>query len=123
MAARLTRLNSVAGKIFFRVGALSGASAVLIAAHGAHSFKTNVDDPYRHQVFDVAKFYHFTTSLALLAVPLCGQPFIAGTLLASSIPLFSGTCYVHALYDIDELRKYTPHGGVLLVAGWAALAL
>ncbi|XP_077988306.1 transmembrane protein 256 homolog [Glandiceps talaboti] len=123
MASKLAKLNSFAGKFFFRVGALSGASAVLIGAHGAHSFKTNVQDTYRHQVFDTAKNYHFITSLAMLAVPFCGQPFVAGSLLSGGIVLFSGTCYLHALYDIDGPRKYTPHGGILLVAGWIALTL
>ncbi|XP_002730758.1 transmembrane protein 256 homolog [Saccoglossus kowalevskii] len=121
--SRFTRVNTASRRFFLRIGALSGASAVLLGAHGAHALKHSVHDTYRAQVFDIAKNYHFIHSLALFAVPLCRQPLLAGTLLTSGIVLFSGTCYLHSLYNMYKLRRYTPIGGVLLVAGWLALAI
>ena len=50
-------------------------------------------------------------------VRLSGSLFIAGTV------VFSGSLYVLALTGVAWWGAVTPVGGVLLIAGWAALAL
>ncbi|XP_077987773.1 transmembrane protein 256 homolog [Glandiceps talaboti] len=111
------------GQIFLRIGALSGASAVCLGAYGAHTFKTNVQDPHRQMIFDTANKYHFLHSLVLLAMPLARKPLLAGSLITAGMVLFSGTCYLQSIHEMDSVRKFTPMGGLLLIAGWVALAL
>ncbi|XP_002742277.1 transmembrane protein 256 homolog [Saccoglossus kowalevskii] len=111
------------GMLFLRVGALSGATAVALGAYGAHAFKTNTQDEHKKHVFDTANRYHFLHSMVLLAVPLVRKPLIAGSLLSLGLLMFSGSCYVYAIHDVDSIRKVTPFGGTLLIAGWIAMAL
>jgi uncharacterized membrane protein YgdD (TMEM256/DUF423 family) len=46
---------------------------------------------------------------------------IAGWLFTAGIVLFSGSLYALALSDIRILGAVTPIGGLLFLAGWAAL--
>ena len=75
------------------------------------------------QVFDTANRYHMLHSLALLGAPLCRRPGLVAALLASGILVFSGTCYYYALTGDKSVRRFTPYGGMMLIAGWLAMAL
>ncbi|XP_072255326.1 transmembrane protein 256 [Pyxicephalus adspersus] len=112
-----------AGRVWGRVGALSGSLAVGLGAYGAHGFRRSDRDDYLKELFETGNKYHFLHSLALLAVPHCRRPHLAGPLLASGIALFSGTFYYHAISGDPTLTKAAPGGGVLLILGWAAMAL
>ncbi|XP_013389619.1 transmembrane protein 256 homolog isoform X1 [Lingula anatina] len=109
------------GSIFVRVAGLSGALAVCMGAYGAHGLRNA--DPDKRSVYETANKYHLIHSLALLGTPLTRRPFLVGSLLCSGMLLFSGSCYYYSLTGHDTVRKVTPYGGLLLIAGWFAMAL
>uniref|UniRef100_A0A8C5PF94 Transmembrane protein 256 n=1 Tax=Leptobrachium leishanense TaxID=445787 RepID=A0A8C5PF94_9ANUR len=113
----------VAGRLWGRVGALSGAAAVSAGAYGAHGLRRSDRDEYLKELFATGNHYHFLHSLALLAVPHCRRPLLAGSLLSSGMLLFCGTFYYHALTGDPALTKVAPLGGSLLILGWVAMAL
>ncbi|XP_053572126.1 transmembrane protein 256 [Bombina bombina] len=110
-------------KLWGRVGAVSGALAVIAGAYGAHGLRRSDIDDYLKELFATGNQYHFLHSLALLAVPHCRRPHLAGSFLTSGMVLFCGTFYYHALTGDPTLTKAAPYGGTLLILGWAAMAL
>ncbi|KAM8794240.1 transmembrane protein 256 [Eudromia elegans] len=106
-----------------RVGALSGAAAMAAAAYGAHGFRRSDRDEYQKELFHVANRFHLVHSLALLALPLCRRPGLAGPLLCGGLGLFCGPFYYHALSGDPALNRAAPVGGSLLILGWLAMAL
>lgn len=108
---------------FVRLAGLSGASAVALGAYGAHVFYRRDYPEELKQVYETANRYHFLHTLALLGVPLCKRPKLAGSMLAVGTVIFSGTCYYYALSGSRNVRQYTPYGGMLLIAGWLAMVL
>lgn len=75
------KLYQLAGRNlnFIRIAGLSGASAVLLGAIGAHKEFPNVDNTDLKKVFETANRFHFFHSLALLAVPLARRPIIVSS--------------------------------------------
>jgi len=58
-------------------------------------------------VIVLSKYYFFQT----------GALFISGTL------IFCGTCYYNGLTGDKTFNKYTPTGGMLLIAAWMSMIL
>ena len=107
--------------------ALSGALMVVAGAFGAHALEGTLT-PRLATVFETGVRYQAWHTLALLAVlawraarPLAGQRLALG-LWAAGMGLFSGSLYALALTGMGRLGMVTPLGGVLLIAGWLALA-
>ncbi|CAL4059418.1 unnamed protein product, partial [Meganyctiphanes norvegica] len=97
---------------------------VNVAVNGHIHFFYRRDYPEElKQVYETANRYHFLHTLALLGVPLCKRPKLAGPMLAVGTLIFSGTCYYYALTGSRNVRQYTPYGGMLLIAGWLAMIL
>ena len=113
--------------------ALLGLSAVLLGAFGAHGLK-GVLTPEQLGSFETGVRYQIYHALALLGlaalfpvnvklVKVIFTCFLAGTL------LFSGSIYLLACRDllggvkVAWLGPLTPLGGLLLVIGWAAIAI
>lgn len=115
-------------RLFFVLGAASGALSVAAGAFGAHALKVRLA-PELLAIFDTAARYQALHALALLAAAwactrwpgraagVAGWCFVLGTV------LFSGSLYALALSGVRALGAITPAGGVLLIAGWLALAL
>uniref|UniRef100_A0A2P2HYC2 Transmembrane protein 256 homolog n=1 Tax=Hirondellea gigas TaxID=1518452 RepID=A0A2P2HYC2_9CRUS len=110
-------------RIFVRLAGLSGAAAVALGAYGAHVFYQRPTSEDLKQVYETANRYHFLHTIALLSVPLCRKPKLAGTLFAGGMLIFCGSCYYYALTGNRSVRQYTPYGGMMLIAGWLALVL
>ncbi|XP_071553116.1 transmembrane protein 256 homolog [Panulirus ornatus] len=108
---------------FVRIAGISGASAVALGAYGAHVFYRREYPEELKQVYETANRYHFLHTLALLGVPLCRRPKLAGSLIVIGTAIFCGTCYYYALSGSKNVRQYTPYGGMLLIVGWLAMAL
>ncbi|XP_061171017.1 transmembrane protein 256 homolog [Saccostrea cucullata] len=111
-------------RFFLRIGGLSGAVAVSMAAYGAHAFK--VEDEKGEQlkkIFDTGSKMHLVHSAALVCSPLCNRPYLTGSLLTLGIVLFSGSCYVHALTGNTKIRYITPYGGFALIFAWLSMLL
>lgn len=104
---------------FWRIGAASGAAAVLLGAFGAHALRARVAVELI-KTWETAAQYHLVHSVALLAAGAAGAP-VAGALFASGTLLFSGSLYALVLTGQRKLGAVTPIGGLLLTAGWLAL--
>ncbi|MDI5932562.1 DUF423 domain-containing protein [Halomonas kalidii] len=108
-------------------GALSGALVVMAGAFGAHALEGQLA-PRLAAAFETGVRYQAWHTLALLAVlawrastPLVGQRLAMGLWAAGTL-LFSGSLYAMALSGVRGLGMITPLGGVLMIAGWLALA-
>jgi uncharacterized membrane protein YgdD (TMEM256/DUF423 family) len=118
------------GKLFIVVGALLGGLSVLMGAFAAHSLRS-VLLPSTLALVETGARYQMYHALALFGVGLmslwqkesnlslatAGSCFIAGVL------GFSGSLYGLALVGAPWLGPVTPIGGLLLVAGWGAVAI
>ncbi|XP_041483352.1 transmembrane protein 256 homolog [Lytechinus variegatus] len=111
------------GRMFLRIGAVSGFTAVIMGAYGAHVLKTRSGIEHEITTFDSANKYHLIHSLALLAVPLTRQPLMTGSLMTAGILGFCGTGYYYSMTSDATPVKLMPIGGLLLMAGWLAMAL
>ena len=115
---------------WLRVGALWGFLAVGMGAFGAHGLKEQLDRVGRAENFQTAAQYHMYMALALAVVGLAqGQGRggaalqVAGWSFLVGSAIFSGTLYALSLTGQRWLGAITPIGGVLIMVGWAALAV
>ena len=116
------------GRLWIRVGAISGGLAVAAGAFGAHGLETRLE-PKMLAVFETAVKYQMAHALALILVGMLGTfgrctraLDVAGWAFAIGTVLFSGSLYALALSDVRILGAITPIGGVGFLVGWAALA-
>ncbi|DBA00181.1 TPA: hypothetical protein N0F65_007806 [Lagenidium giganteum] len=91
--------------IWWRIGALSGASAVMLGAFGAHGLQSRVKDPKLLKTWETAAHYQLVHSAVFLAVPLARRPNLVGGLLLTGTVLFSGSLYALVL---SEQKKLAP---------------
>jgi len=112
-------------------GAL-GFLGVALGAFGAHGLKNRLaglsDGEQRLAWWNTGAQYHLLHAIAigLCAVrPAPAHPpsALAPWLFLGGIALFSGSLYVMTLTGRRALGAVTPLGGLLMLAGWAALAL
>lgn len=114
-------------RTFALLGCLFGLTAVAAGAFGAHALKDAIP-PERLAVFETATRYQMYHALALLFVAVVagfrpgGAAPLAGWLLSAGIVVFAGSLYLLALTGVRGWGAVTPIGGVLFLAGWAALA-
>lgn len=115
-------------RAFALAGALSAFIAVAAGAFGAHALRARLA-PDLLVVFETGARYQMYHALALLAVAWAsnhwpGTPLrVAGWLFIGGTLLFSGSLYLLALTGARWLGAITPLGGLLFLAGWAALAI
>ncbi|CAK4668703.1 hypothetical protein LEN26_010643 [Aphanomyces euteiches] len=113
----------VSSSIWWKVGAVSGATAIAFGAFGAHALKNYVKDEKLLKTWETGAHYHLLHSVALLAVPFSRRPNLVGGLLTTGVLLFSGSLYTIVLTQKKNLGIITPIGGVAMIAGWLALLL
>jgi uncharacterized membrane protein YgdD (TMEM256/DUF423 family) len=116
-------------RLFFALGALSGAMAVALGAFGAHGLKGRLAADLL-ATFETGVRYQMYHALALLAVAWAVThwagshlPVAAGWLFVAGTVLFSFSLYLLALTGLRWLGAITPLGGVAFVVGWICLAL
>ena len=101
-----------------------GFSAVLLGAFGAHGLRDKVAPPML-EIYRTGVLYHLVHALAVLAVAFAAdrlrRPRLVAGLFTAGIAIFSGTLYLLAITGVMKLGAITPIGGLLLMAGWAAL--
>jgi uncharacterized membrane protein YgdD (TMEM256/DUF423 family) len=110
-----------------RIGAILGFLGVALGAFGAHALRDKLS-PNLLQVWHTAVLYHLLHAVALFALGLYVRSSgadmrVGGGLLLAGVLVFSGSLYALALTGIKPLGAITPIGGVLLLAGWAWLAV
>jgi uncharacterized membrane protein YgdD (TMEM256/DUF423 family) len=114
-------------RFFAAAGAVSAFIAVLAGAFGAHALKNRLS-PDLLAVFETGARYQMYHALALFAVAwaLARWPTTptraAGWLFLTGTVFFSGSLYLLSLTGARWLGAITPVGGLLFLAGWAALA-
>lgn len=115
-------------RAFALAGALSAFIAVAAGAFGAHALRAKLA-PDLLAVFETGARYQMYHALALIAVAWAanhwpGTPVrAAGLLFIGGTVLFSGSLYLLALTGARWLGAITPLGGLLFLAGWAALGI
>lgn len=115
---------------WLRVGAVWGFLGVAIGAFGAHALKPQLEAAGKAESFQTGVDYHIYMALALLAVgilqvvgrsgpalQLAGWMFLVGAI------FFSGSIYALSLTGVRGIWWVTPTGGLLILVGWAALAV
>lgn len=109
------------------IAALSGAMMVMLGAYAAHGLAARTTEAMVSAVETGVRYQAWHT-LAMMVVlvwrrvqPLAGQYWVL-MLWSLGVVCFSGSLYVMALAGIG-LGMVTPVGGVLLMAGWLALAV
>jgi uncharacterized membrane protein YgdD (TMEM256/DUF423 family) len=115
---------------WLQVGAAWGFLGVAMGAFGAHGLKERLTELGQLATFHTATQYQMYSAMALVAVGLLGIAGRAGTaatvagwsLLLGSL-IFSGSLYVMGVTGLRWLGAITPIGGVLILVGWAALAV
>jgi uncharacterized membrane protein YgdD (TMEM256/DUF423 family) len=96
-----------------------GAIAVTLGAFGAHGLRSRFALlPEAALWWQTATFYLLTHAVAVGAIRSGGS----GWFWTIGAAIFSGTLYALALGAPRWLGAVTPVGGVLLLAGWVALA-
>jgi len=108
------------------IAAISGMTAVMLGAFGAHGLK--LISPEMLEVYKTGIQYQFYHTFALLAVgilmhinPSKSLKWSANLFMIGMV-LFSGSLYVLAISGIKILGIITPFGGVAFIAGWGLLA-
>ncbi len=115
-------------RIFFMIGALSGAISVGAGAFGAHALRERLE-PRMLEVFETAARYQMYHALGLLLVGYAasrwpgGLTTSAGWLFVAGTLLFSGSLYAMTFTGIRALGAITPLGGLCFLAGWLCLAV
>jgi len=102
---------------------MSGASAVVLGAFGAHALRSalGVD---ALQLWHTAVDYQFWHALALLGMasaPPSRWRSVAVVAFCTGIALFSGSLYALALGAPRLIGAITPLGGFAFIVGWVAL--
>ncbi len=120
-------------RIFVILSALLGFSAVALGAFGTHGLRAGLqslpDGVKRLEWWNTAAHYHLSHALALGLVAWLAHrgagtaSQVAGWAFVVGIALFSGSLYVMTVTGQSKLGIVTPFGGVLLLVGWAALAV
>lgn len=102
-------------------------------------------NPEEARNFETANRYHFFHTFALFGVPFCRFPRVVsifltfstlnvmlkyifkylqtGALFISGTLIFCGTCYYNGLTADKTYNKFTPTGGMLLIAAWLSMIL
>jgi uncharacterized membrane protein YgdD (TMEM256/DUF423 family) len=115
-------------RVFLRLGAAAGFLGVAFGAFGAHALQGRLTSGML-AVFDTGVRYQLVHALALVAVGILADRrqsrlvAAAGWCFTGGIVLFSGSLYLLALTDTTSFGFITPFGGLLLLAGWACLAI
>lgn len=124
--------RTTAGRFALVAGALSGGCAVAAGAFGAHGLKAMLAASGQTDNWETASRYALAHALALVATGLLARLPAAppASLLRAATAclfvgmlIFSGCLAILAVTGITILGAIVPIGGVLLIAGWALLAL
>ncbi len=107
-----------------RIAAALGATGIAAAAFGAHGLE-KIASAEQIRWWAIAAAVQLVTAPAILALTLVEarvRP-ASGWLLLAGVMVFSGSLYAMALGGPRVLGAVTPLGGLLLMLGWAMVAI
>ncbi len=114
-------------KTFWVLGCVLGFTGVAAGAFGAHALRGKLSQDLL-AVWEIGVRFQMYHALALLAVAGAVAQWAnrgaeaAGWLFAGGTVVFCGSLYLLALSGVRWLGAVTPLGGLMLLAGWGALA-
>lgn len=108
------------------IGALLGASGVILGAFGAHALRSRLE-PRDLEIFETAVRYQMYHAFAMLAAAWLLSRNAPGASSAAwaffvGVVIFSGSLYLLVASGQRWLGAVTPLGGVVMIAGWLLLA-
>lgn len=114
-------------RIWLAVAGLGGAASVIAGALAAHL----AAEPGAAELLRTGAVYgmvHAAALVGLVALASRADPWraalaVAGWSFAGGVVLFSGSLFAMAASGARWLGWITPFGGVMLILGWAALAI
>jgi uncharacterized membrane protein YgdD (TMEM256/DUF423 family) len=118
-------------RLWLALAGLNGFIVVALGAIGSHALRGSLT-PERLGWIETGLRYHIFHALALFGVALLfaldvGREALALRIAAwcflGGIVLFSGGLYLMGLAGIRSLGPAVPTGGLLFLAGWAALVV
>jgi uncharacterized membrane protein YgdD (TMEM256/DUF423 family) len=118
-------------RLWLAIAAVNGFIAVALGAIGSHALRATLS-PERLAWIDTGLRYHMFHVLALFGVALlfAAEAERAGWALRiapwcflGGMVLFSGGLYLMGIAGLRSLGPTVPTGGMLFLAGWAALAV
>ncbi|XP_055691760.1 transmembrane protein 256-like [Lutzomyia longipalpis] len=130
MATQMSSVSplwKLAGKNLYiiRLAGLSGATAIMLGAYGAHRNWDEYDDPKEadqaKKTFETANRYHQIHTLALVAIPLVRRPVLSACLFMVGMGFFCGTLYYRSLTGSKNFKHVAPVGGCCLILGWLSM--
>ncbi|KAI0998556.1 hypothetical protein K3495_g9640 [Podosphaera aphanis] len=110
---------------YWTLGALSGASSVMLGAFGAHGLQKYISDSTKKANWATAVQYQLIHSgILMLTSSAAPKNTLAARLFTAGITMFSGSIYLLVLnpHRFKFLGPVTPVGGLCLIGGWVALA-
>ena len=119
----------MSAKTMIVCGAVLAGLAVVLGAFGAHGLEDSLVEHNQAANYETAVRYQMYHALALLLVGILAERRststlrVAGWCFVTGAFMFCGALYGVALARISQLGMVAPVGGVLLIAGWAALAV
>jgi uncharacterized membrane protein YgdD (TMEM256/DUF423 family) len=106
-------------KMWIIISAVSGFTAVVIGAFGAHGLREKLSAEML-EVYKTGVLYQFFHTIVLLVLSLNNsiKGKIASIFLLAGIILFSFSLYVYSTSGIRFFAMITPVGGVCFLIGW-----
>ena len=106
-------------KIWIIISAVSGFTAVVIGAFGAHGLREKLS-PEMLEVYKTGVLYQFIHTIILLILSLTNftKSNIASIFFLLGIMLFSFSLYIYSTSGNQFFAMITPIGGVCFLIGW-----
>ena len=117
----------MSGRFYILIGSLAASISVLAGAFGAHGLSEVLGE--RVDVYETAARYQMYHSLGIILVGILARRDevravkVAGWLFLAGIVFFSGSLYLLSITGVGMWGAVAPVGGLLFVAGWAAMGL
>jgi uncharacterized membrane protein YgdD (TMEM256/DUF423 family) len=106
-------------KMWIIISAVSGFTAVVIGAFGAHGLRENLSAEML-EVYKTGVIYQFVHTIVLLILSLTNfiKTKIAYIFFLLGIILFSFSLYIYSISGIKFFAMITPVGGICFLIGW-----
>ena len=106
-------------KIWIIISAVSGFTAVVIGAFGAHGLREKLS-PEMLEVYKTGVLYQFIHTIILLILSLTNftKSNLASIFFLLGIMLFSFSLYIYSTSGNQFFAMITPVGGVCFLIGW-----
>ncbi|MCO5249041.1 MAG: DUF423 domain-containing protein [Chitinophagales bacterium] len=123
------------GRLIIAIASFFGATAVMLAAYGAHGLRLSVD-LYSSQIFEKGTDYQLKHAILLLVIGILSLKYssrllqLSAGFIITGILFFPGSLYLLATQSLFNLQSIipflvpiTPMGGMCFILGWIFLGI